>query len=126
MPPAGSVERVASMPAGPLLTLVHGVLDRKDKLTFTEVDAKLGRSLQQSLGRPLTPDDVLAAETYVRSLQRVGRRVAVLDVSCAIPVRPPPHPNEVVACTTPCCTRHLALTLSLVRPPRLRRMLALT
>ena len=80
MLPAGSVERAASMPAGPLLALGQGD-DRKDIATkFTEVEAKWGRSLQQSLGRPLTPNDVLAAETYVRSEQRVGRRVAVLDV----------------------------------------------
>ena len=40
-----------------------------------------GKSLEESLGRPLKPEDVLAAETYMRWEQDLGRRISAFDTS---------------------------------------------
>ena len=44
------------------------------------VTTRWGKSLDESLGRPLKADDVLAAEIYVRWEQDFGRRIAAFDV----------------------------------------------
>ena len=81
MPEVGAAGRAVPKPASPPL-LAQGVLERKDILTkCSEVEAKWGESLRRSLGRTLTPDDVLAADTCARSEQCRGspRRTAALD-----------------------------------------------
>eukprot|EP00964_Phaeocystis_antarctica_P066337 scaffold40077_cov45-Phaeocystis_antarctica.AAC.1 len=81
MPAVGAAGRAVPKPASPPL-LAQGVLERKDILTrCSEVEATWGESLRRSLGRTLTPDDVLAADTCARSEQCRGspRRTAALD-----------------------------------------------
>ena len=80
MPEVGAAGRAVPKPASPPL-LAQGVLERNILSRCSEVEAKWGESLRRSLGRTLTPDDVLAADTCARSEQCRGspRRTAALD-----------------------------------------------
>ena len=80
MPEVGAAIRAVPKPASPPL-LAQGVLERNILSRCSEVEAKWGESLRRSLGRTLTPDDVLAADTCARSEQCRGspRRTAALD-----------------------------------------------
>ena len=80
MPAVGAAIRPVPKPASPPL-LAQGVLERNILSRCSEVEAKWGESLRRSLGRTLTPDDVLAADTCARSEQCRGspRRTAALD-----------------------------------------------